>query len=185
MHCLPHPTLLSSLQWLPITLFLKISFIYLWLCCVFVALCRLFLPAVSGRSSVVGHRLLTAVASLVQSTGSRHLRFSSCGSWGFVAPRYVGSSWTRGGTNVLCIGRQIPIHCDFLSLLAQAQWWRIGLPMQETQVRIQSPGREDPLGEEIAIHSSILARKIPRTEKPGGLQSMGSQRIGHNWTRRV
>ena len=47
--------------------------------------------------------------------------------------------------------------------------------MQETQV--SSPGREDPLEEEMATHSSVLAWKIPWTEKPGGLQSMGSQEL--------
>ena len=46
--------------------------------------------------------------------------------------------------------------------------------MQEMWVR--SLGREVPLEEEIATHSSILARKFPRTEKPGGLQSMGWQK---------
>ena len=45
--------------------------------------------------------------------------------------------------------------------------------MQETQV--QSLGREDPMEKEMETHSSILAWKIPRTEEPGGLQSMGSQ----------
>ena len=45
--------------------------------------------------------------------------------------------------------------------------------MRETQVR--SLGREDPLEKETATHSSILAWRIPRTEEPGGLQSMGSQ----------
>ena len=39
---------------------------------------------------------------------------------------------------------------------------------------------EDPLKEEMAAHSSFLARRIPWTEEPGGLQSMGSQRIGHD-----
>ena len=48
--------------------------------------------------------------------------------------------------------------------------------MQETQVR--SLGQEDPLEEEMATHSSILAWRIPWTEEPGGLQSMGSQ----SWT---
>ena len=43
-----------------------------------------------------------------------------------------------------------------------------------------NPGREEPWKKEMATHSIILARKIPWTEKPGGLQSMGSQRIGHN-----
>ena len=43
-----------------------------------------------------------------------------------------------------------------------------------------SLGWEDPLEEEMAPQSSILAWEIPRTEEPGGLQSIGSQRIGHN-----
>ena len=51
--------------------------------------------------------------------------------------------------------------------------------MQETQV--PSLGWEDPLEEGMATHSSILAWRIPWTEEPGGLQSMGSQRVGHNW----
>ena len=49
--------------------------------------------------------------------------------------------------------------------------------MQEIQV--QSLGREDLLEKEMATHSSILAWKIPWMEKPGGLQSMGLQRVGH------
>ena len=51
--------------------------------------------------------------------------------------------------------------------------------MRETQV--QSLGWEDPLEKEMATHSSTLAWKIPCTEEPGGLQSMGSQRVGHDW----
>ena len=50
--------------------------------------------------------------------------------------------------------------------------------MQETWV--QSLGREDLLEKEMATHSSILARKIPWMEEPGGLQFMGSQRVGHD-----
>ena len=50
--------------------------------------------------------------------------------------------------------------------------------VQETQVR--SLGWEDPLEKEMATHSSTLAWKIPWTEEPGGLQSMGSQRVGHD-----
>ena len=42
---------------------------------------------------------------------------------------------------------------------------------------VQSLGWEDPLGEEMATHSSILAKKIPWIEEPGGLQSMGSQEL--------
>ena len=52
--------------------------------------------------------------------------------------------------------------------------------MQETQV--QSLGWEDPLEKEMATHPSILAWKSPWTEEPGNLQSMGSQRVGHNRT---
>ena len=52
------------------------------------------------------------------------------------------------------------------------------LAMWETW--FQSLGREDPLEKEMAIHSSILAWEIPWTEKPGRLQSMGSQRVGHD-----
>ena len=50
--------------------------------------------------------------------------------------------------------------------------------MRETQV--QSLGGEDPLEKEMASHSSTLAWKIPWTEEPCGLQSMRSQRVGHN-----
>ena len=52
--------------------------------------------------------------------------------------------------------------------------------MQETQV--QSLGQEDPLKKGMAVHSSILAWRIPWTEEPGRLQSMGSQRVRHDWT---
>ena len=50
--------------------------------------------------------------------------------------------------------------------------------MQETWVRSQ--GREDPLEEGIATHSSTLAWRIPGTEEPGGLQFIGLQRVGHD-----
>ena len=62
-----------------------------------------------------------------------------------------------------------------------AQLVKNWLPMQETQETcVLSLGREDPLEEGMATHSSILAWKIPRTEEPGGLQSMGLHRVGHN-----
>ena len=50
--------------------------------------------------------------------------------------------------------------------------------MQETQVLSQ--GQEDPLEKEMATHSSILGWRIPWAEEPGRLQSMGSQRVGHD-----
>ena len=55
---------------------------------------------------------------------------------------------------------------------------RIHLPMQEPQKTwVQSLAQEDPLEEEMATHSSVLAWKILWTEEPGGLRSMGSQRV--------
>ena len=52
------------------------------------------------------------------------------------------------------------------------------LPAKET--RVQSLSQEDLLEEEMATRSSTLAWRIPRTEEPGGLQSVGSQRVGHD-----
>ena len=58
-------------------------------------------------------------------------------------------------------------------------WWlRRLFAMRET--RVQSLGWEDPLEKEMAPHSSILAWRISLTEEAGRLQSMGSQRVGHN-----
>ena len=48
------------------------------------------------------------------------------------------------------------------------------------ETRVQSLGREDPLEKEMATHSSTLAWKILSMEEPGSLQSMGSERVGHN-----
>ena len=65
----------------------------------------------------------------------------------------------------------------------------IGMPLLAQMVKnvpalpetwVQSRGQEDPLEKEIATHSSVLARRITWTEKPGRLQSMGSQRIRHD-----
>ena len=67
-------------------------------------------------------------------------------------------------------------HYQWTSLVAQMVK---NLPaMQETQVR--SLGQEDPLEKGKATHPSILAWRIQWTEEPGGLQSMGSLRVGHN-----
>ena len=63
-----------------------------------------------------------------------------------------------------------------ISLVAQ----RVkNLPAME-EVWVRSLGTEDPLEKEMATHSSILAWKIPWTEKPGGLWSLGSQRVDHD-----
>ena len=69
-----------------------------------------------------------------------------------------------------------PLQYSWASLVVQSVK---NLPaMQETWV--QSLGWEDPLEKGKATHSSILAWRIPWTEEPGGLQSMGLQRVGHD-----
>ena len=74
----------------------------------------------------------------------------------------------------------LPFRITYGNLRASqvAQWVKNLPAMQETQV--QSLGWEDLLEEDIATHSSILAWRIPWTEEPGGLQSMWSQRVGHD-----
>ena len=74
-------------------------------------------------------------------------------------------------------GRSYLLQYSWASLVAQMG--RNPPAMQET--RVQSLGQEDPLEEGTATHSNILAWRIPRTEEPGGLQSMGSQRVRHDW----
>ena len=55
--------------------------------------------------------------------------------------------------------------------------------MKETEeTRVQSLGQEDPLEEGMITYSGILAWRILQTEEPGGLQSMGSQRVGQDWS---
>ena len=105
-------------------------------------------------------------------------------------PFSQGSSPPRDGTHISyasCIGRWVlylrhhlgsppNIYIVWASLVSQMVK---NLPaIQETQVR--SLGQEDPLEKEMATHSSILAWKIPWVEEPGGLQSMGSQRVEHD-----
>ena len=51
---------------------------------------------------------------------------------------------------------------------------------RNTETQVRSLGQEDPLEEDMATQSSILAWRIPWTEKTGGLQSMGSQRVAHD-----
>ena len=82
---------------------------------------------------------------------------------------------------VISIGIRSLVRDSFLApwLSQVAQWSRISLPMQKIQdTRVWSLGQEDSLEKEMATHSSILAWEIPGTEKPGGLESMGSQRVG-------
>ena len=59
-------------------------------------------------------------------------------------------------------------------------WLNLGRLNLTQETQVQSLVWEDPLEEEMAIHSSILAWKIPQAEEPGGLQSRGPQGIGHD-----
>ena len=107
-----------------------IYFIYFWLHWVFVAARGLSLVEVSGDYSSLWCAAFSLWLLLLWSMGSRHMGFSSCGTWvqqlwltgsraqaqqlwctGFVAPRHVGSSQTRDQTHVPCTGRQILNHC--------------------------------------------------------------------------
>ena len=76
---------------------------------------------------------------------------------------------TPGSGRCLGVGNGIPLVAQTVKRLST---------MRETQVR--SLGQEDPLEKEMAIHSSTTAWKIPWTEEPGRLQSMGLQRVGHD-----
>ena len=73
--------------------------------------------------------------------------------------------------------REFP-DLPFLEVILVAQMVKNLPAMRETQVR--SLSQEDPLEKETATYSCILAWEIPWTEEPGGLQSMGSQRVRHD-----
>ena len=98
---------------------------------------------------------------------------------------FILLGWMFLGIYLLHLGYLVCWHCcnnlyssnDRASLVAQRLKHLPG--MRETQVR--SLGQEDPLEKEMATHSSTLAWRIPWTEEPGRLQSMGSQRVGHDW----
>ena len=126
--CLPHSKCLTNCS-----SFINL-FIYFWQCCVFIAARGLSLVAVRGGYSswwCVGFSLQWLL--LLQSTGSRHVGFSTCGVWaqqlwctGLVAPRHVGSSRTRARTHVLCIGRRILNH--WATREAQSQLFLLFMP---------------------------------------------------------
>ena len=67
-----------------------------------------------------------------------------------------------------------------LSLILQVQGFSVAQTVKDLPAMQETLGREDPLEMEMATHSSILAWRIPWTEEHGGLQSMGSQRVGHD-----
>ena len=132
---------------------------------------------------------------LLQSTGSSLLGLPM--HMGLVVLWHVGSSLTRDQTCVPCIGRRIPItvppespchiffihsffdcHLSCFYGVSIAQTVKNLPTMRETWV--QSLCWEAPLEEGMATHSSIRAWRIPRTEEPGGPQSMRLQRVEHD-----
>ena len=148
-------------------------FTYLWLHWVFTVMQRLSLVAVRRllllRST--GHRIQASVAA---DRGLWSLG-SVVALHGLSCPTACEIS-TRDQTSVPWIGRQI--LNQWTSVVARIV--KNLLALQETRVRFL--GREDPLEKGMAPHSSILAWKIPWTEEPGGLQSMGSQRATERLT---
>ena len=83
------------------------------------------------------------------------------------------------GHLIFATSMSLMLLCLWFSYFLVAQTVKNLPAMWETQVRSLSQG--DPLEKEMATHSSILAWRIPWTEKPGGLQSKGPQRVGHDW----
>ena len=76
--------------------------------------------------------------------------------------------------------KYLTITQQFVIIFYRTQTVKRLSTMRETQIR--ALGWEDPLEKEMAIHSSTIAWKIPWTEEPGRLQSLGSQRVGHEFT---
>ena len=72
------------------------------------------------------------------------------------------------------------IYYAFYFYLVAISGWNPPTNAGDTRNESSIPGSEDPLEEEMAAYSNILAWRIPGTEEPGGLQSMGSQRVRHN-----
>ena len=88
------------------------------------------------------------------------------------------SLFSRVGIQASVVGTSDYILCcDWASLVAQRLKHLPG--MRDTRVR--SLGREDPLEKEMATHPNTIAWRITWREEPGRLQSMGSQRVGHDW----
>ena len=133
-------------------------------------------PGLQGRRSA----FLGSIARSVTS----HILTSRLQLWKPVRPRtnqWMGEQRRQGTPSqapwLFLLWQILLSHTSLFSHLAQMVK---RLPtMQET--RVQSLSQEDPLEKEMAPHSSILAWKIPWMEEPGRLQSMGSQRVGHDW----
>ena len=94
-------------------------------------------------------------------------------------PWNLTACFRPGSATSQCVafGNAVIYTSVWASLVAQ----RLKCPPPMRETRVRSLGQKDPLEKEMVTHSSILAWRIPWMEKPGRLQSTGSQRVGHNW----
>ena len=111
-----------------------------------------------------------------------HTTHISPPSWFTPHPTPLGGY--RAPSWALCAMQQLPTSC--LCYTRSCVWTCLAAQMVKSppavqETRVPSLGCEDPMGKGMTTHSSILAWRILWTEEPGGLQSMGLQRIGHNW----
>ena len=109
---------------------------------------------------------LKRLSNLVNTSIKTMRKLFWCGNWS-----YSYRLWTeyKVWSYLKYIHRDFPVAQTVKNLPARQETW------------VSSLDWEVPLEKGMAIHSSILAWRIPWTEKPGGLQSMGSQRVGHHW----
>ena len=100
-------------------------------------------------------------------------------------PSSRGSSWPRDQTQVSSIAGRFFTIWATRKVPTLNTWYVVAQTVKCLptlwETRVQSLGQEDPLEEEMAPHSSTLAWKVPWTEERGRLQSVGLQRIGHDW----
>ena len=86
----------------------------------------------------------------------------------------------KGERILLCQDWRIYLLCQLLLLWASLVAQMVKNPPEMQETRVGFLGQEDPLVKGMETHSSTLAWRIPWTEEPAGLQSMGSQRVGYN-----
>ena len=97
-------------------------------------------------------------------------------SWWVIRNDLSSSAYVKAAQNAVSVLWRKP-ECMGASLVAQT----VKNPPAMRETWVWSLGREDALEEDMATHSSVLAWRVPWTEEPGGLQSTGSPRAGHDW----
>ena len=109
--------------------------------------------------------------------------------WIFKSPTTINYHYQVPGPGVIRAGRQWPTMCKQIKEVVGVWtlgWldclWKVHLQVRLYEMQVWSLGGEDPLEKEMATHSCILAWRIPWTEEPSRLQSMGLKRAGHDWS---